>query len=1214
MTLRRASLLVLSLSLWACAHAPPPPSVPPAPRALAPAEARARAAGALPEAAADLLFFEGNDRAGAEARIRAAMAAGQKSPGLALRLGLLLEARLARSLAAVAFGDAVALDPSSAEAELAIMLLHGQIGLTAAAKDVILGLPARTKDARFRPSTQALLAAAEVRAVNVPRADPAVTARGGWLLEWTALGPLGPRAAIALEAQTPAELHGIAARGSGPLGLRGVPAIVRPAPIEGVELAPVLGNLDGLYLAETTIDLGPAGSGVLSVSWRGPGRISVDGAVVLERSAAAPRRPDWESLPLHLGPGPHRLTVAYLFGDNDGVAVSLLRGAPEPQPFELGTSPFSQAVYATIYAETRVRDDLEAARRTLRPLLPGARESALTQALEAQLWSQEAIAPSQMQAALRRASRLDPSSPRYLLALAQSYSQGDADQALALAKAAALAAPGAVEPEITKFKNLRDRGRNAEAEDALKRALALEPTAALLDEGARFYRGLLRIAEAERLEQQAEALAERPGSGLARAERRGDLDLALSELNKRAERSGRPAVELTEMASLELSRDRPGPAKIYATRALQADPYFVPALRLRLQIERRAKDSAALRLTHAELAKLGATELDLELLGAEKASDLFESPWVKSRVTVDSAALARAELDPSFAHDRRVVLLDQVVEVVRPDGSALSYRHGLVRLQTKEATDIQGELELPQGAVALSLRTLKPDGSAIDVDRHEGKDDLSFSGLAIGDTVEHEWVEASPSETMFGGYQRRFFLKSDAATVRSELIVVVPSGLRVRTYAYNGAGAGAVREEPGRTILTFTSTPSRGLAAEPYSPPPEEFLPFVVVTVELDTAQALAQNRAGLLARQRPSYDVEALTSSITSSAKTPEEKLERIAHFLAEEIRPGPATDPQAILLDKKGDRANLGAAMLSAAGVDAELLLATRGRAPISDYPKPNEFQTPIVRVRLSPTEQRYLFAAGADVWLGRAPTELRGARLLGSDGAVTALEPKELADATIHSLVELSVDARGDARGKVTVEIPGLLGQGIRHALLPLRKEDQLRGLASWLNAVIPGARLLGLETQGQHWDAERLVLEVEVPSFLSQDGQSWVADRFFGTPIGMRALGLPPLEAYLSISGRQVPLATAEARERLEVKIALPASAWELKEGPVAFEAKSGFGHVRQTFAYDRASQSVRLVIDHAVEPSTISVADFPSFRDFAQNVALRTRNRLVLTVR
>lgn len=1214
MKLCRAALPLLWLTSWACAHAPPPPSAAPPPRALAPEEARALAAGALPDAAADLLFFEGNDRAGAEARLRQAMAAGARSPGLALRLGLLLEARLARSQAAAAFGDAIALDPSAPEAELAIMLLHGQIGLTAGSKDVILGLAARTQGKPMRASTQALLSAAEVRAVNVPRADPAVTARGGWLLEWSALGPLGPRSAIALEERTPAEQRGISERGPGPLGLRGVPAIVRPAPVEGVELSPVLGNLEGLYVAETTIDLGPTGSGVLSVSWRGVGRISVDGAVVLERSAEAPRRPDWESLPLRLSPGPHRLTVAYLFGDHDGVAVSLLPGAEEPAPFELGTSPFSQALYRTIYAQTRVRNDLEGARRALRPLLPGARSSALTQALEAQPWTQEGIAPSQMQAALRRASRLDPASPRILLALAQSYSQGDADQALALTKAAALAAPEAVEPEITKFKNLRERGRNAEAEEALKRALALEPTAALLDEGARFYRGLLRIAEAERLEQQAEALAARPGAGLARAERRGDLDQALAELGQRVEHSGRPAVELTEMASVEASRDRLEPAKIYAARALRADPYFVPALRLRLQLERRAKDRAALARTQAELAALGASELDLELLGAEKASDLFESPWVKSRVSVDAAALARAELDPSFTHDRRVVLLDQLVEVVRRDGSALSYRHGLVRLLTKEATDIQGELELPQGAVALSLRTLKPDGSAIDVDRHEGKDDLSFSGLAIGDTVEHEWLELSGPETMFGGYLRRFFLTSDAATVRSELIVVVPAGLKVRTYTYNGATAGVVREEPGRTILTFTSTPSRGLAGEPFSPPPEEFLPFVVVAVELDPAQARAQNRAGLLQRQRPSFDVEAITSSITAQATSKAEQLERIGHFLAEEIRPGPATDPQAILLDKKGDRASLGAAMLAAAGFEAELLLASRGRAKTSEYPKPNEFQTPIVRIRLSPTEQRYLFASGADVWLGRAPTELRGARLLSADGGVTPLDPAELADATIHSKVELKVDARGDARGTVSVEIPGLLGQGIRHALLPLRKEDQLRGLASWLNAVIPGARLLGLETKGQHWEAERLLLEVEVPSFLTQDGQALVADRFFGTPIGMRALGLPPLEAYLSISGRQVPLATAEARETLEVSVELPSSTLDLKEGPQGFEAKGAFGHVRQTFAYDRATRRARLFIDHAVEPSTISVADFPSFRAFAQDVALRTKSRLVFTPR
>ena len=112
---------------------------------------------------------------------------------------------------------------------------------------------------------------------------------------------------------------------------------------------------------------------------------------------------------------------------------------------------------------------------------------------------------------------------------------------------------------------------------------------------------------------------------------------------------------------------------------------------------------------------------------------------------IDPIALAKAPLDPRWTGAGRVRLLDRIVEEVRPDGSALSLHHQLVRLSTKDAADIAGEIRLPDGAIPLSLRTLKPDGRAIEVDRHAGKEDLSFSALAPGDTVEQAPELGGPS-------------------------------------------------------------------------------------------------------------------------------------------------------------------------------------------------------------------------------------------------------------------------------------------------------------------------------------------------------------------------------------------------------------------------------------------------------------------------------------
>jgi hypothetical protein len=113
------------------------------------------------------------------------------------------------------------------------------------------------------------------------------------------------------------------------------------------------------------------------------------------------------------------------------------------------------------------------------------------------------------------------------------------------------------------------------------------------------------------------------------------------------------------------------------------------------------------------------------------------------------------------------------------------------------------------------------------------------------------------------------------------------------------------------------------------------------------------------------------------------------------------------------------------------------------------------------------------------------------------------------------------------------------------------------------------------------------------------------------MGMRVLGLPPLEAYLNISSRNMPLVTARAREELEVRIELPAGLGAIIEAPQSFEQRAPFAYVSQRFSYDPAQRLLHLVSLHDVQAARISVEEFAAFRKFAEDVTLRTRNRLVV---
>lgn len=1268
-------LVALALgALHACAHAPPAPltlvdDAATLAGALSPEEARVTATRATdPLAAADLAWVLGNDRGGSRRYLEAA-AGPSPAPAVRLRLSRLAEAELDDTTARRELVALIREAPDSVEAALACARLTDEPGelpaaraeLVAAARAALLGPSPLT------PAQVGQLALLISRAGGAEaQLDPDIVARAGLLLEARTLGPLGPRAPALLATPSAAELEGVDVAAPEHRGRKATPG--RAFVYRG-DLLPTEGVLEGLYVVEARFTLTEARTIALGVDLRGLGRVRVNGTTVLDHGPGTPLPPAVNVVAMALGAGTHRVTVAMLAGRADAVRLSVLgldgrpvlaptppatvRAATAPAEVRALPSALERALLdcaphsagpcvpriareadaaRALLAElalARASRDIERARALVRVLVSRAPRSAVAQALEARLSALESLPASRTDAALRRALAEDPTHPGLLLAVARQQEADAPEAAMALIDRARAAAPGAVEPELARFRALRARGWNAEATATLEAVLARARHPSLLEEAARHHRTLVHLGRARALEAELEAMLPTDARAIAQALSRGELDGAISRLSDAAASRARPAEVWRRIAELELGRGRPREALVAARRALDSEPSDPAAWRTVLVAARALEDRPTWQAAIERLRALGAADLELELYAAELDGRVIgQEPagsWLAQRLALDPLAVAAAPDDPRWGGAARVRLLDRIVEHVRPDGSALSLRHQIVRLMNKDATDVAGEIRLPSGALALSLRTLKPDGRTVEVDRHAGKDDLSFSALAPGDSVEQEWVAVAAPASMLGGYVRRFLFQTDLPTQRAELVVVVPKDQAVWWKSYHGAPEPEVHEDATHRTYVFAARDVPGLPAEPSMAPIEEFLPFVVVAVGLDAERALVANRASFPAQARPSRDVRTVTASITRGLADPEARLAAITRWVDTHVRDAQG-DATRALITGEGPQLGTAAALLREAGLTAELVLARSGREAQVEPPLPDPaaYDEVMLRVTLpgcpagAPLPcRRWLTVQGLSLELGQAPPTHRGGRYLVVDPPTSAgPEPfldGEVATWRLRSRAQLTLDAQGGLAGQLTVTFPGPVGAGVRQGFRPMRREDIARVLQGWLNGVLPGAELVDLTLGALEPGPGDFTLSVQVRAadVLGDEGGARVLRRFFEGPIGLKALGVRPLEGYLSRSQRQMPMLVDAAAESLEVELTLAPELGAPVEPPASFERDEPWARVAQRFSWDAARRQVRLTQDTELRSVRVPVAAYPAFRAIAQEVTLKTKNRLIL---
>jgi hypothetical protein len=444
------------------------------------------------------------------------------------------------------------------------------------------------------------------------------------------------------------------------------------------------------------------------------------------------------------------------------------------------------------------------------------------------------------------------------------------------------------------------------------------------------------------------------------------------------------------------------------------------------------------------------------------------------------------EANASQYDQPQVLVLDYTVTRLFEDGSSVSLTHNIIRPQSQEAVDENGEFSVPDGARLLSLHTRKADGTLLEPDAIPGKSTWSLPNLAPGDYVEFEFVRGeSPSVGFPGGYlgDRFYFQSFEVPFDHSELVVVMPETMQPVLDPRGPLPQQVSEKKAGLQVLRWAARQSKALSPEPASVATREFLPSINLGVKVSWS-AYVESLRDLLV-DKDVYDPAAqefvlkLLGDKVNASKSA--RAELLFRWVTEQIEVSNEVfgSAPAMLAARTGSRERVLKYMLGLAGIESELVLARGAEADHSEaaLPDPETFGYLVLRVA-SEEGVRFIHAGARHAPFGYLPPQLRGelALVVNQRAEVTELPAQDIdrelrtveLDITLSPTGEGQVQVREIHRGSSAVEWRNDLDA------IPAG-ELETRFAQQYAANVIPGARLTSLKVVDRDKPEAPLVLQ-------------------------------------------------------------------------------------------------------------------------------------------
>lgn len=558
------------------------------------------------------------------------------------------------------------------------------------------------------------------------------------------------------------------------------------------------------------------------------------------------------------------------------------------------------------------------------------------------------------------------------------------------------------------------------------------------------------------------------------AETRGRTKMAEALWNEALEDTPDNFEALEGLARIATARGDRATATRHYEMILSYNPMEVRALVALADLDAAAGDlvSARSRLRRALEVLPHSDDLHQVASRLGIADDLFE-------FRVDGLEALRDYQRSGAQHDgvAEVLVLDHSAARVYDNGGLRQIVHLVVHLLSKEALDRYGQIEVPDSARLLTLRSIKPDGSVLEPEIVAGKNGVELRDLAIGDVIDYEFLVETPPHPVLPGYvdvTTFRFQSFDVPYHRSELVMVHPESVELNIERRNDPPTDerrTIQRDDERLVVhqwTAHRVPRAGI--EPHVASTIEQLPNVRITTDVDLARWAHSVGGEWMAATRSNPELRELTRRLVRGRRADRDRFAALWSWVMNNIdEGGDITTPATVTLTaRSGNRLTLLQAMASAVDIKTDLLVArdrfdppaVEGGAPMLDT-----YEQPLMVV----DGDLVALPLAQAVPLGYVPPNL------GEASAVriptSSVEAMSLVETTLPPAsgdhrtwaITITVDDHGDGTVAGTLELTGLEAIRWRQALRDIDRdrwnEVFLRAELGWLR----GASLDRLEVE-------------------------------------------------------------------------------------------------------------------------------------------------------
>lgn len=1079
----------------------------------------------------------------------------------------------------------------------------------------------------------------------------------GTATEYTAAGPLSALDVLGFDELTPPEKTGdLSGPFDGPLGK--LPPRVVKFPDGRFSLAGETSRGDGFVLAvDATVE--SPGVYLLRTVSSAAHRAFVDGTKVSERRAFERFPSSVTSAPIVLPAGTHRIVTKMIKDDRAGtLTLSLHRADGKPsnvrfqasrgaapatwgqsvaRPKIVGSYPDAGHLYdalekeagAYLAAWVAVNDGFDRDPDGSQRLLAALGDTPLSApflALRANVWLADRGAPAKVSHG--RASRdleaslgQDPKSVQALLQRALlSLDDSRMEEARGLLnRAKALQTPPAPPVALLDARLSLALNIDAEVDRAAQEALVAEPG---LCEALGLRHEIARRQDAiSRVDAVLKQAARCPGAlerAAQEARTRGKNDEAISLSAKLAAQDPTDILRVTTYSNLLITAKRYDEATRVLEALLQVWPRNASVHKRLADVHEFAgRKAQALALREAAL-KLDGN--DLALWRTVTRAKTGGEPLAGYTFKADEA-IARFEKNAGSGENAATAyVLDAATVRIHSDGSMLDRVHVIQKVLDQSGVQDAAEVNLPQGAQVLTLRTRKADGATLEPENIEGKDSISLPGVQVGDYVEYEYLlaHAPRAAVMPGATPATFFFQlANQPNAWTTYRVIAPKGSGLTVDARNGVQTAPVKTQGNEEIFHHEEHNVPPYIVEPNAPPSqEEILPLVTLGVGQRGSEGLLHYYGDVFyERGRISHEVEVFARGAVGD-KTGADAVQALYEAVMTKLSgrdAGLGQTAAASVSQDRGSRLWLLKASLEAVGIRARLAAVRTFSANPNASMFPSESQFPYVALRAEPE--------GSDpIWLdptvrfspfGQLPEQALGEReayLLPEPGRpltrVKTPGPSKIFGRRVE--LNLTLDATGKLTGEGTEVYEGIEGAITSEQLKALSEDQRNQALQSALSRYFNGADLGDVTVT--------LVEKVGTPLTVKY---AFTANRFARVDKGrmmLAPLTFPSMlgRRYVQLSARRTPLYIDNTeRTRTKVTLQLP-EGYALRGEAMVTDEKTKFGNYRRVEKVDGRT----LTIDEelSIPMSRVPPPEYESFGGFAGEVDLIQTRDLVLESR